>query len=181
MVPESFHEFFVAAAGASGALVGLMFVAISVTRQNPLEAEARAVDRVRASSALISLLTPLLLALIALLPGTGFGKSSAIIGALGILYAASAVRRLATAGGTVWERVRSVSILVGFVAVMVVDVLFGIVLWVRPDDSAAVDSIAVTVIASIGLGISRAWELVGGQATSALGSIGDLVRRDHRD
>jgi hypothetical protein len=177
MVPDAFHDFFLATASASGALVGLMFVAISIARQNPLEPGANAIDRVRASSALIALVAPLLVALIALLPGRGLGVSAMAVAGLSILYSASALRRLAFAEASRRDRIRAVGVLATFLGVMVVEFVFGLILARHVTDSSAVGTIAAILIASLGLGISHAWELVGGQATSALVSIGELLGR----
>jgi hypothetical protein len=77
MVPDDFRDFFVAAAGASGALVGLLFVAISVKPDRVIGAAAQTIHQVRASTALTAPANPLVLALVALIPtaNPGCGRS----------------------------------------------------------------------------------------------------------
>jgi hypothetical protein len=47
MTPESFHELFTAAAGVAGALIGLLFVAISIEHERLTSADTEQLHRVR--------------------------------------------------------------------------------------------------------------------------------------
>ncbi|MHB8596196.1 MAG: hypothetical protein ACYDER_05220 [Ktedonobacteraceae bacterium] len=71
MIPPAFNTYFATIAGAGAALVGLLFVAISIAPEQTVLAEAPLERQAMASSCFIALSNPFLIALIALIPNIG--------------------------------------------------------------------------------------------------------------
>ncbi len=147
MVPDAFHDFFVASAGVAGALIGLLFVAISV-HPDQIGESGDASVRFRPSAALAALLNPLLLSLLLLIPETGAGSGILSVGLVGI------VAVLALLVGVFRELVheprgalaRSVLLLLGQGAVYAVQVSLGVRLIRGEDPMAPLQTVCVLII-----------------------------------
>lgn len=176
MVPGSFHDFFLGEAGASGALVGLLFVAISVSPERITGKGAGIIEQSRASSALTALLLPLTLALVGLLPDAQLGYPAIIVSAAGLLLVAATVRRLFSVDRSQRESPRGLVGLASFTAVLGFTLAYGIVALAQPHYTVAVDAIAAASIATLLLGVDRAWALIGGRDRGRRTSLVDLVR-----
>jgi predicted membrane-bound spermidine synthase len=84
MVPESFTNFFVASAGVSGALIGLLFVAISVSpaRTTPL---AELQFDLRTAKAFSVFTNALVISLFALIPTIDLGRTAIVVGMVSVI------------------------------------------------------------------------------------------------
>lgn len=181
MVPDSYHDFFVAEAGASAALIGLLFVAMSVATDRAEGKRSAIVEQARASSALTALLIPLALSLVALLPGARISAPAVIVSFAGLLFVAATVRRYLSVGKANRENPRGLVGLFGFTAVVAVIFAYGIVGLLHPSSTDPTSTIAAASIASVLIGVDRAWALIGGHGRGRGTALVDLVKGEGPD
>jgi hypothetical protein len=163
VVPADIHDFFAASAGVAGALVGLLFVAISVSAERLAKAEAAAqVLRIRANAALIAFINALAVSLFALIPGDLIGGASVVVAVLGLFFVAGSSLSLIRLRQLRSVTRRDMVFFVGLVVLFVYQLVAGISVSLRPSDSNSVDTIGVLVITCFMIGVFRAWELIGG-------------------
>lgn len=175
MIPEDYREFFVASAGASGALIGLLFVAVSVFPDRAREATTRVEFQTRSSAALLVFTNALVLSLAALVPGASLGWW-AILSAVVVLTFIAATIRLALAGLR-----RSWAWLVfGLLAIAGFETYAGVRL-VGAFDSSALQTLCYVVIGDLVFGIARSWQLLGLRDTGVVASLRILTGRDRDD
>ncbi|MDT5067689.1 MAG: hypothetical protein QOK02_3844 [Mycobacterium sp.] len=176
MIPAEYREFFVASAGATGALIGLLFVAVSVLPEQAREAAARAEFQARSSAAMLVFSNALVISLAALVPGVSLGwwaiASGTVVLAFVVATGRSAVgeiRRRSNHVGWVW-------LVLGLLVIAGWELYAGIQL-VLSFDPGAVETLSYVVIADLMFGIARAWQLIGLRDTGLLTSLRVLVGR----
>lgn len=179
MEPASAHEFFAASAGVAGALVGLLFVAISVAPERVLGPEASEVHSVRAVAALTAFTNALAVSLFGLVPGLGGGGAPTAVAIVGLLFILGALVKLAPSRRSGHVKLGDLSFLLGLLVVFVLELLAGIQLDRNAADQGSLQTICILVVVCFLIGIERAWELVGGPKVSLLGAI--FQRRDGED
>jgi hypothetical protein len=169
VVPDDLHDFFVASAGVAGALVGLLFVAISIAADRlAAERDEAQVHRVRALAALSAFVNALVVSLVALLPGEDLGPAVLIVAAVGLLLVAASLISLLRTHQLRGRRKRESLFLVGLLVVFGLQLAQAVLLVDRPGDARVVGTIAVLVLICFMVGIGRAWELVGAPSVTAL-------------
>ena len=177
MVPESIRDFFVASASAAGALIGLLFVAISVASERLARARAGAqLHRVRAAAALTAFTNALTVSLFALIPGHKIGPTSAAVAVLGLTFVTAALLSLIRLHQVRWDTLRDALFLIALAVTFVIQLIEGVHVITQPGDSGAVNTIAALVIACFLIGIARAWELIGGPSFAIGQEVSALVR-----
>jgi len=169
MVPDSFHDFFVATAGVAGALIGLLFVALSVAQETG--ADRKPIQRVRAGAAMSALIDALLISLFALLPDNDLSAAATVLAVVGL--SSTAGLAVVLHGAHLPARVarRQWALLAGLLVLYVIQLVVAQQADGTVADTDAVNDIGVLVIVFFAIGIARAWELVDAPETGLIGTL----------
>jgi len=182
MVPAGMRDFFVASASVAGALIGLLFVAITVASERLARAEEGGqLHRIRASAALTAFTNALAVSLLALVSGQKVGPTAVAVAVTGLMFVTASLLSLIRLRQVRWRILRDALFLAGLIVTFVVQLIEGIVVIAHPGDSGAVNTIAVLVAICFLIGIDRAWELIGGPSIGISQEVAALVRGHEHD
>lgn len=176
MNPETPNDFFLASAGVAGALIGLLFVAISISQERLAEAGESQIHRLRATAALTAFTNALVVSLFALIPGNKVGWSALIVAIIGLLFVLASLLLLVRDRTMRWRDAQDAVFLLGLAATFIVQLLSGVHAVTHPDDGGTVDTIAILVVVCFLIGISRAWELIGGPRVGFTREVAALLK-----
>ena len=179
MSTASAHDFFAACASAGGALIGLLFVAISVAPERILGPEASDVHGVRAAATLTAFTNALTVVLFGLIPGDNAGYPALAVAIVGLLFITAAMVRVYPGWRAKQIRLLDFTFLIGLFIVFVVQLIAGIGLARHAGDRGDLQTICTLVIVCFLIGIARAWELVGGPTVRLGHEVAARVQERH--
>jgi hypothetical protein len=164
MVPPAFETFFTTIAGAGAALVGLLFVAISITPEQTVMPEAPLERQTMATSCFFALCNPFFISLIALIPYLDIkavGVTALAVSIAGLLntfiLGTFLLRRLSG-----WRSAIRRTIFVLLSLALYGDEFYIGTLLLHPSRSSVPFSWLALILVGIDvLGLSRAWDLLG--------------------
>ena len=175
MVPAEFQTFFLASSGASAALIGLLFVAVSIAPERVFGTQAEAVHQAQALSAFTALANVFFISMASLVPGIAIGIVVTIVAIPASLQtlALLALFNHWRAEGIAY---RGLVLFLGSAAIYAVELTLGIQLWVSPHGTGALTGLLELILGAYAIGLGRAWELLGGPRGRLLSSLALLVR-----
>jgi hypothetical protein len=160
-----YENFFIASAGASAAILGLLVVAVSVVNADDADATTRELRTVLAGSAYVVLVDIFFVSIVALTGGSvALGLSSVAMAAFGLL----ATRRLiprAKRAGNFSRSSRSRTLNIAFASISVggysVQLGLAIALLANTQSAALQRALVLVIVAFYGSALARAWEVTG--------------------
>ncbi|MGO8961881.1 MAG: hypothetical protein ACLQFR_31600 [Streptosporangiaceae bacterium] len=156
MVPSGYGSYFAAAATAAAALIGLLFVAVSVRDDSVFGENAMPGGEPLAVIAFAGLVNSFVVALLGLIPDTNIGAAATVMAVLSLVTVARLQRRL-------HAQRRQVAVLTLTLIAYLAQLGIGIDLLTNRHDSGQVQNLAFIIFVSLVVSLSRAWSLLKGK------------------
>ena len=173
MVPAAYQNFVVASTQASAALIGLLFVAITLAPDRVFGEQAEAGREARALSAFTALANIFFISFSMLIPDVNVGLVVTVVGGVSTLQTLGLLLLLRhwRVQGVLW---RSLFLFLGSLAIYGGEISVGVQLWNRPGEPGALSGILELLLGAYAIGLGRAWELLG---APRIGFISRLIER----
>ena len=176
MAPASYHDFFSACATVAGALIGLLFVAISISPAKLTGPEAQIDHQVKAAMAFSALVNTMVIALVTLLPGASLGLTVLILAATGLSSTAGLIILLLR-DARLRVRVDQLIFPAVLLALYGLQLAGGVGLEGAPQNPGHLGNLGGLCIGFFAFAIARAWALVGARDSSLLTTLVEIARR----
>lgn len=177
MVPEAFNNFFLASAGVGATLVGLIFVAVSIAPEHIVQANAPIERRAMAASSFSALLNAFFISFGALIPGI-IGPLTLVMSALGLTTS------LLLSWNLLKERERWQNLVRRVFLILVSFIVYGfefycaILIVKEPNYVGNFYLLAGLLLGVYGIGLTRAWQLLGARRFGIGGWLSPLRELD---
>ena len=159
-----YENFFVASAGASAAILGLLVVAVSVVNADDADPRTRELRTVLAGSAFL-VLVDILVSIVALTGGpVVFGLSIVAMAAIGLLATRRLIPRAKRAGNfSHSSRSRRLNLAFATISVVGYSVQLGLAVALLTDTHSAPlqRALVLVIVVFYGSALGRAWEVTG--------------------
>jgi hypothetical protein len=169
MVPSAYDAYLAAAATAAAALIGLLFVAVSVRDDTIFGPNAMPGGEALAIIAFTGLVNSFVVSLLSLIPKTNIGEPAVIMAVISTTATVRLWRRLHTG--------RSLVVLVVTLLAYAAQFGYGVLLLLNPHDSGDVINLCFIVFATLIVSLQRAWSLLKGK--HLVGAGGTVVTGPH--
>ncbi len=160
MIPAEYSSFLVASTQASAALIGLLFVAVSIAPNRVFGAGADAKRTAMALSSFTAMANIFFVSFGSLIPHLTFGIMVVVVGA----GAASQTLSLLSLIGS-WRRegslVRGIVLLAVSLGIYLFEIVIGLQLLYSTPDNALYTELETLMLGIFSIALARAWELLG--------------------
>jgi hypothetical protein len=181
MVPADFANYFLASAGAGGALVGLLFVAVSIAPERTVM-ETAPLDRQAVSvGAFMALLNAFFISLAALIPGSNLGWVTLVMSLVSLLNTLSLGWTLLRQRFTPQQLLRRAFMIAVSLTLYGFELYYAMQLLQFPSQPDPIFILAGLLVGVYGLGLLRAWELLGARRYGLLGWLNPLRDTDNME
>ena len=173
MVPPQFVNFFIASASAGAALVGLLFVAVSIAPEHIVQANAPVERQAMAASTFTALLNVFFISFAALLP-ENVGYITLVMSFSGLTNSIYLTRSLFKERQKWQSVVRRINLILASYIIYGFELFYAILLIKFPGNSGNFYGLTGLLIAVYGIGLLRAWQLLGARRYGLLGWLSPL-------
>jgi hypothetical protein len=179
MVTAEFQPFFLASVGASAALIGLLFVSVSVAPERIFGAESDPRRQVQAISAFSALANVFFISMSSLIPGVAIGIVVTAVAAASILQLLGLLARARTWRADWITAIRGALLFVVSAIIYGTELYLGLLLWLRPSTAALIGLLEV-LLGAYAIGLGRAWQLLGAPRIGLVTYVLDFLERRER-
>ncbi|HKV83321.1 MAG TPA: hypothetical protein VJN88_02115 [Ktedonobacterales bacterium] len=172
MISNQFANYFLASAGAGAALIGLLFVAISVRPEHILGGGAHPVRKGVASGAFTALTNAFFVSMYALIPQANVGVMAVIVGVVDVVITLRLGRELlrenvlAAGRKRRWVAVSRLAVTLGVSLTLYgYEAFSGVALLRDPHATGYVIGLTTILLGVYAVGLARSWELLGGPSS----------------
>ncbi len=164
MVPSEFDAYLATTATAAAALIGLLFVAVSVRDETIFGPNAMPGGEALAITAFAGLVNSFVVSMFGLIPKINIGEPAVIMAVISIASIIRLQRRLHTSRNLA---VQSIT-LVAYVS----QLGFGVLFLVDPHDSDQLINLCIIILVTLIVSLQRAWSLLRGKHLASAGGAG---------
>jgi len=181
MIPAEYANFLVASTQASAALLGLLFVSVSIGPERVFGRQAEPGRQAQARSAFTALANVFFISFTSLIPNQPIGLVVLIIA----LVALSQTLSLLLLLPGLWRDrtgIWATTLFLASGAIYAYEIAMGLRLLARPGDTGALTALLLLLLGGYAVGLARAWELLGaprggGLLASAVGLLRARLRQ----
>ena len=177
MVPETFNNFFLASSGVGATLVGLIFVAVSIAPEHNVQANAPIERQAMAASSFTALLNAFFISFGALIPGF-IGPLTLVMSTLGLINSSLLAWNLLKERERWQNVVRRVFLILVSIIIYGYEFYFAILIILEPNSVGNIYSLAGLLLGVYGIGLTRAWQLLGARRFGLGGWLSPLRELD---